>query len=145
MKRRSFIQRSATTLLAITGAALGFSYLKQFLATKANPLRRVRLGKVSDFPVGAYTYLSDHKVYVYRDHEKMQVISAVCTHLGCTVKYTDQGFECPCHGSCYTKKGEVISGPAPSALTWYELQRLDGDDVMVDLDRKVAYDEPLFL
>jgi cytochrome b6-f complex iron-sulfur subunit len=45
-------------------------------------------------------------------------ISAVCTHLGCTVDWnpeTDR-FECPCHGSRYDNVGRVTQGPARRAL-----------------------------
>ncbi|MEL6135949.1 MAG: Rieske 2Fe-2S domain-containing protein [Cyanobacteria bacterium J06626_23] len=45
-------------------------------------------------------------------------ISAVCTHLGCTVNWNPetQSFACPCHGSRFDALGAVIEGPAPRAL-----------------------------
>lgn len=45
-------------------------------------------------------------------------ISAVCTHLGCTVDWnaTETRFECPCHGSQYDNQGKVIHGPASRPL-----------------------------
>ncbi len=41
-------------------------------------------------------------------------ISAVCTHLGCTVDWDAgaQMFVCPCHGSRYDPAGHVTKGPA---------------------------------
>ena len=43
--------------------------------------------------------------------------SAICTHMGCTVKPKGKELHCPCHGSVYNAStGEVISGPAPRAL-----------------------------
>ena len=41
-------------------------------------------------------------------------ISAVCTHLGCTVDWDAamQMFACPCHGSRYDQAGHVTQGPA---------------------------------
>ena len=41
-----------------------------------------------------------------------------CTHLGCTFPWNpiDQEFQCPCHGSRYDTKGNVVRGPAPLPL-----------------------------
>ncbi len=41
-------------------------------------------------------------------------ISAVCTHLGCTVNWDTamRMFVCPCHGSRYDPAGHVAAGPA---------------------------------
>ena len=49
---------------------------------------------------------------------EMHVMSARCTHLGCTVAWNsaEGSFDCPCHGSRYAPTGEVINGPATRAL-----------------------------
>jgi nitrite reductase/ring-hydroxylating ferredoxin subunit len=59
------------------------------------------------------------KVAVYRDgrgtvHER----SAVCPHLGCIVHWNgaEKTWDCPCHGSRFDPKGELIAGPANSPL-----------------------------
>jgi glycine/D-amino acid oxidase-like deaminating enzyme/nitrite reductase/ring-hydroxylating ferredoxin subunit len=59
------------------------------------------------------------KVAVYRDeHGKLHEHSAVCGHLGCIVQWnsTEKTWDCPCHGSRFTKLGKVINGPANSDL-----------------------------
>jgi len=96
---------------------------------------------VSDFPVDTYTFIEDAKVYIYRDHESVQAVSAICTHLGCTIHRTMDGFECPCHGSCYTDEGAVISGPAPRALAWYKVEKAPDGMILVDLDAVTDADE----
>ena len=44
--------------------------------------------------------------------------NAVCPHLGCIVKWTeqDQTLVCPCHGGKFDLKGKVLGGPVPSPL-----------------------------
>jgi nucleotide-binding universal stress UspA family protein/nitrite reductase/ring-hydroxylating ferredoxin subunit len=59
------------------------------------------------------------KLAVYVDDDGMQhLMSARCTHLGCTVGWNagEHTFDCPCHGSRYSPIGEVINGPAARPL-----------------------------
>ena len=73
---------------------------------------------------------------LFRDAEGIYAISIVCTHLGCIVKPTAQGFECPCHGSAFASDGSVVRGPAPRALSWLKVST-SGGTIVVDEDAAV--------
>jgi glycine/D-amino acid oxidase-like deaminating enzyme/nitrite reductase/ring-hydroxylating ferredoxin subunit len=48
----------------------------------------------------------------------VHAVSATCTHMGCLVAFNDveTEWECPCHGSRFALDGEVVQGPATTAL-----------------------------
>lgn len=83
---------------------------------------RVKLGRPAQFLVGSSTYFAAHYLWLFHGEGGFHAISAVCTHLGCTVEHTEAGeFTCPCHGSKFDAAGEVMGGPAPKGLVWVEL------------------------
>ncbi len=83
------------------------------------PPTRFKLMRPEDYPPG-FTFDEAHRLFVARDKGAFHVISAICTHLGCTVQWRGTEFDCPCHGSRYRPDGTVIAGPAPRPLPWFE-------------------------
>lgn len=59
---------------------------------------------------------------------EFRALSAVCTHLGCNVRWRpeDSKFACPCHAGFYDANGDVISGPPPRPLRQLETRVRDG-------------------
>ncbi len=122
----------------------------------------VKLGPPNDFPEGMQ-FLPDQRLFVFRDGNVFHAISAVCTHLGCTVRaealsnaqmIKSEGqslkvthrFLCPCHGSKYAGDGSNVAGPAPKPLAWYHLAiALDDGQLVVDLAHPVGHDFRLTL
>lgn len=63
--------------------------------------------------------LSQKPVYVTKSSQgQLEVLSAVCPHLGCEVPWNPEKkeFFCPCHGSVFAPDGARISGPTPRSL-----------------------------
>lgn len=72
---------------------------------------------------GAVIRRGTHKIAVYRaDDGSVMECSAVCTHLGCIVRWneTEKSWDCPCHGSRFAPDGNVLNGPAVKALSKLE-------------------------
>jgi menaquinol-cytochrome c reductase iron-sulfur subunit len=156
--RRSFLAKLGVgaTLLALAGQA--YAFLRSLVPNVLyeEPLR-FKVGTADQFGEGA-KFLEDKKVFVFREQNTFYAISAVCTHLGCTVKrerlnqpkkvqvrgreFEEQAeFHCPCHGSRYYGDGTNYSGPAPRPLAYYKLEvSPDDGQLIVDISQSVGQD-----
>jgi cytochrome b6-f complex iron-sulfur subunit len=65
-------------------------------------------------------------------------ISSRCTHLGCTVPWSEKAgiFPCPCHASRFDLRGDLLSPPAPRALDLYPVV-IEAGIVKVDTSRRI--------
>jgi cytochrome b6-f complex iron-sulfur subunit len=153
--RRTFLTWLTGAIVGLGAVVAGWPFLRS-LAPNVNyePPKRLRVGDPERFQQGV-TYLEKHRLYVFKENNSFYVISAVCSHLGCTVKYApykrkeqqtvrkltfDSGgeFHCPCHGSKFYGEGTNYAGPAPRPLAWHpmELSAADGQ-LVVDLGKQV--------
>jgi quinol---cytochrome c reductase iron-sulfur subunit, bacillus type len=75
---------------------------------------------------------SNPVVYLINTGGKVQALSAICPHLGCTVPW-DAGrnaFVCPCHGGEFGPDGSYRSGPPRRGMDTLETEVTNGN-VMV--------------
>ncbi len=144
IQRRTFFTLAlgwCSTLFAL-GASLAAA--GRFLVPNVlyEPNRRFKALKPEDYPEGP-TFLPNLRVFLFREGKRFRVVSAVCTHLGCTVNLVGQGFHCPCHGSVFNQSGAVVSGPAPAPLAWFELTLSRDGHLVIDTSQAVKADKYL--
>lgn len=144
MNRREFITYAwgaAMGLLSVQ--ALGVTYLFMYPRFREGEFGGVfRMGPESSAPPndGAPIGVSDGKFWwLSVENEGPKAIYMVCTHLGCLYKWVGDRnrFECPCHGSKFTREGYYIEGPAPRSLDEFETALVDGEWV-VDTGAKIT-------
>jgi cytochrome b6-f complex iron-sulfur subunit len=101
------------------------------------------IGFPSDFGLGVETkFQRDYRIWVVRNPERLFVIYARCTHLGCTPdwKQTEQKFKCPCHGSGYDSEGVNFEGPAPRPMDRSHVEVDATGQIIVDTNRLYVRD-----
>ena len=155
LPRKSFIKY-------ISGFTIGAGLLGQiwmFLRSiKPNvlyePLKKFKIGKPGNFSEGL-TFLPKERIFVVRKKNEFHTISAVCPHLGCTVKERklkspekvtlpdgseatqEWEFLCPCHGSKYHGNGAIYEGPAPKDLPPLHMSMAPDGNIVVDTGTEV--------
>lgn len=82
---------------------------------------KVDVRHFADVPPGEGRTVSVHgrKYAAFRATDgTLRVVSATCTHLGCTVRFNrlESSWDCPCHGSRFRVDGQVLEGPAIADL-----------------------------
>lgn len=130
--RRRFLQWIGQwSVVAAVAAQFGGAVRAFVPRVLYEPSKKFKLGKPAEYPEGV-TFVPSHRLFVVRERNQFHVISAVCTHLGCTVEWKDarREFDCPCHGSKFHADGERFAGPAPRPLAWYPLS-VSGDGFLV--------------
>jgi len=156
--RRSFLTRLTQGVLGFGILAGVWPYLRSLVPNVLyEPPRRFKIGNPAKYAQGV-TFIDDRRVYIFREGNAFYSISGVCSHLGCTVKYSpfrqekeltvrkktykSKGeFHCPCHGSKFYDEGTNFSGPAPKPLQWYQLEISPEDgQLMVNLSKEVNRD-----
>ena len=141
--RRGFLARAGlflTGACAVSGVAMG---VRLAIPDVAGGLpSRFPLGRLVDFKINTVTWIRERDVFVVRSERGLGVLSGRCTHLGCTVRRTAEGFVCPCHGAKYDAAGQVLAGPARRALPWYETWLEPGGRLWVDLARPATTEGP---
>jgi nitrite reductase/ring-hydroxylating ferredoxin subunit len=144
LQRRTFMTLTLGWCSALFALGASLAATGRFLVPNVlyEPNRRFKGLKPEDYPEGA-TFLPDLRVFLFRDGKKFRAVSAVCTHLSCTVNLAGKGFHCPCHGSVFKPDGTVKSGPAPKPLSWFELTLSRDGHLVIDTGQPIKADKYL--
>lgn len=68
---------------------------------------------------GSIIEIDGHRYGVYRDeYDEYYIVDILCPHMGCTLHFNEEEktWDCPCHGSRFSYKGDIIKGPATQKL-----------------------------
>jgi cytochrome b6-f complex iron-sulfur subunit len=120
-------------------AAWFIAFLRFFLPrTLFEPPTVFKIGYPSDYALGVDTkWQQKYRIWVDRTPDRIFVIFARCTHLGCTPdwKSSENKFKCPCHGSGYDNEGVNFEGPAPRPMDRAHVDIAPDGQIIVDTSR----------
>lgn len=152
--RRGFMTGMMYGLLAAIGVAVGVPAILYLGARPKDGKESqwVDAGDISDLPTDTPHELSfrrnrtdgwvissekDVAWVIKNNDESVTAFSPWCTHLGCAYRWDSarSQFSCPCHGSSFSKTGEVITGPAARPLDRYEV-KLKGKRMWLEMAQK---------
>jgi cytochrome b6-f complex iron-sulfur subunit len=133
--RRLIVWSSITGFLVTS-----FLMFVRFFLPRAifEPSTVFRIGFPSDYGLGVDTkWQQQHRIWVDKTSDRLFVIYARCTHLGCTPdwKSSENKFKCPCHGSGYDSEGINFEGPAPRPMDRAHVTLDAEGQIVVDTNR----------
>lgn len=105
-------------------------------AASAAAVREVSLPDAQKLAPGTalmFQFGTQPAMLIHHQDGTWNAFSAVCTHLGCTVKFEPEKnrIHCACHGGVYNPyTGAAVSGPPPRGLTVYDVEVNDGNVVV---------------
>src|SRR5256714_12354719 len=134
-RRRRFVW----TMVAGFLTAWFLAFFRFFLPrTLFEPNTLFKIGYPSEFALGVDTkFQQKYRIWVDRFPDRLFVIYARCTHLGCTPdwKASENKFKCPCHGSGYDSEGINFEGPAPRPMDRAHVELDAEGQIVVDISR----------
>lgn len=137
VSRRFFLSRFGWGSMGLFGLGLSGASFRFLIPNKSGPSKNAFKVDGPDSYLEKVTYINGRRCFIIRDDKGLRALSAVCTHLGCTVNWVPDNdrIECPCHGSIFDElNGKVLGGPAPRPLEWYRLTLQDDGKLLIDPD-----------
>jgi cytochrome b6-f complex iron-sulfur subunit len=104
--------------------------------TLFEPATSFKIGYPEEYGLGVDTkWQQKFRIWVDRTPDRLFVIYARCTHLGCTPdwKPSENKFKCPCHGSGYDSEGVNFEGPAPRPMDRAHIEIAPDGQILVDV------------
>jgi len=96
-----------------------------FPPIKDTKLRKLLVGRIDELKLGEAKEfnIGDRSLFLVNTSDGYKVLSAICTHLGCKIKWEGHRdrFYCPCHQGIFSPSGDVVEGPPPRPLEEYKV------------------------
>ncbi len=140
---KRILRRDLLTTLGATAVAIAAGSFAAALARFMQPNLVTRtpgpvaVGAPENYAVGSLTFVESARTYLARDERGFYAVIAACSHLGCTPRSDADAFVCPCHGSRFTRDGQVLNGPASRALDCAFVGRATNGQLFIDRRRVV--------
>ncbi len=132
-------RRLAWSAVAAFLVAWFLAFFRFFLPrTLFEPATSFKIGYPADYGLGVDTkFQQKYRIWVDRTPDRIFVIYARCTHLGCTPdwKPSENKFKCPCHGSGYDSEGINFEGPAPRPMDRAHVEVAPDGQILVDVSK----------
>jgi cytochrome b6-f complex iron-sulfur subunit len=137
------INRARRRLVWASVAAFLTAWLLAFFRfflprTLFEPATSFKIGYPEEYGLGVDTkFQQKYRIWVDRTPDRIFVIYARCTHLGCTPdwKPSENKFKCPCHGSGYDNEGINFEGPAPRPMDRAHIEVAPDGQILVDVSK----------
>lgn len=127
--RRTMLGRmwaAGGALVAAAGAWTSWDLLRPLAGSAF--VGRIRTLAAEAVTEGAVIEVPAARAFLTRVDGELIALSEKCTHLGCRAPFCESSgrFECPCHGTTFSRAGDHLSGPAPRGMDRYLVEVEDG-------------------
>lgn len=141
LSRREFVWLGAAGIGAVYVGAIGYP-VYEYLSTPAQrsaeaaAVTQTTLDGAANLPKEAammFKFGAKPAMLIHHKDDSWSAFNAVCTHLGCTVKYEPEQSRifCACHGGTYDPNtGANVAGPPPKPLTKFNVEVKDGSIII---------------
>lgn len=138
LSRRTFLSWLGWGNLVVSGLLSLLGGLRYLLPNVMYPPVVFKIGRPEDYPEDSKTFLREEKLFIIREKDGFHAMSAICTHLGCSVNTVDWGYRCLCHGSKFDNRGVNFAGPAPKPLPFFKMYLASDGQLLVDSSKIVS-------
>ena len=137
MNRRSLLKVLLSTGIGATVASFLYTVVNFILPplSQGAASESHEAGKPEDLKPNSGTVFqfgNQPAILIRTPEGDLRAFSAVCTHLGCTVRYVPESkmIWCPCHNGIFDLHGRNIAGPPPRPLQEFKVNVREGKIVV---------------
>ena len=140
--RRTFIQN----IFIFGGLTISMLFfIRNFLvylfpSFKKKKTHKFMVAKKNELAIGEAKkiMLGNKPIFVVNLDDGHKVLSGICPHLGCIIRWEEQKnrFYCPCHQGVFDKTGKVTAGPPPRPLDSFDV-KMENNLVFITIPEKL--------